>query len=155
MNGDLTDYRARNLPGAVVEQLEIHWRWLALWDAQSLRRGDCRGNFRRLNLAGADLSGLDLRYAPFDCADLSGASLRGANCYRAKFRRANLDGADLREADFRGAEMAGSSICNANFDGTQFWCHSIGGAGGYITALTADEWALIRDRRAAQQSTRG
>ena len=50
------------------------------------------------NLNGADLSGVDLRWA-----DLDGADLKGANLTKADLRWADLDGVDLKGANLTGA----------------------------------------------------
>jgi uncharacterized protein YjbI with pentapeptide repeats len=52
----------------------------------------------RVNLAGADLSRLDL----------SGLNLRGADLIRADLSEANLSGADLSEANLSRANLTGA-----------------------------------------------
>jgi hypothetical protein len=62
---------------------------------------------RGADLAGANLSGTNLRDAV-----LVGANLRGAN-----LANADLTGANLREADLQGASLAGASLLAANLHG--------------------------------------
>jgi uncharacterized protein YjbI with pentapeptide repeats len=65
-----------------------------------------------LDLAGADLSGRDLRSARLMGADLRGANLSGCDLREARLTNVNFTGADLRDADARGA-----SFHHANFTG--------------------------------------
>lgn len=69
----------------------------------------------RLNMPGADLSGLDLgnidlRGANLAGANLSNANLKGANLAGADLSGAILQGAQLSSADLRGALLAGVSL---------------------------------------------
>jgi uncharacterized protein YjbI with pentapeptide repeats len=69
------------------------------------------------SLAGANLSGEDLRWtylqevdlarANLQGADLAGTNLRNANLQGADLRGANLSKANLEEADLRGADLTG------------------------------------------------
>jgi uncharacterized protein YjbI with pentapeptide repeats len=80
---------------------------------------------RARSLAGADLSGEDLREAHLSGADLTGARLVGANLNGldlrgACLREARLDRADLRdalvdEADLRSASLAGTLANGSRF----------------------------------------
>ena len=56
------------------------------------------------NLAGADLSGVDLRYANLENADLSNANLLYTNLFGA-----NLQGANTYKSEFYGADLVGAS----------------------------------------------
>ena len=78
------------------------------------------------NLNGADLSGLDFKWADLDGADLSNADLTGANLRWASLMDTNLPGADLRgaivdgtilvEADLTGANVTGVNLRSAYLD---------------------------------------
>ena len=75
------------------------------------------------NLNGADLSGLDFKWADLDGADLSNADLTGANLRWASLMdtnlsNTNLTGADLRWANLDGANLDGADLSNANLTGT-------------------------------------
>lgn len=87
--------------------------------------------FARMNLIGANLSGMDLRGADFsgamlEDADLSGARLDGCDFSQAVLARANLsgaigpaarfDGANLGAARCVGSDFSGASFVEANFD---------------------------------------
>jgi uncharacterized protein YjbI with pentapeptide repeats len=56
------------------------------------------------NLSGADLSGANLVLANLKGADLSGANLKGANLVGARMIGVDLERADLSGADLRTAE---------------------------------------------------
>ncbi len=81
-----------------------------------LQRADLRGaNFGwRRDLAGENLSGLDLRGAQLHWADLSEASLVGTNLAGARLVCCNLDGANLTGANLSGAILGCSTIVGAN-----------------------------------------
>jgi uncharacterized protein YjbI with pentapeptide repeats len=78
-------------------------------------------DLENLNLQGADLSyinlkfaclrGKDLRFADFRLACLQGADLRNAN-----LEQANLEGADLRNANLKGASLERANLENANLE---------------------------------------
>ena len=80
-------------------------------------------------LDGADLSGVDFKWADFGLTklsnvDLSGADLRwttltdvnlkGANLTGADLRWANMDGADLKGANLTGADLRWTTLAGAN-----------------------------------------
>lgn len=76
--------------------------------------------FQGVNLCGADLSKLDLRYINFKYANLRGCKLVGSNlswcCFeRADLSRANLDGAQLLGVKGLCANMESASLKNCNF----------------------------------------
>ena len=83
------------------------------------------GNERRgRTLAGADLSGEDLRESHLAGADLSGARLVGSNLHGldlrgACLRDARLDGADLRDALLEGASLRAASLPGALANGSR------------------------------------
>jgi uncharacterized protein YjbI with pentapeptide repeats len=71
------------------------------------------------NLAGIDLSNLDLSGANLAGCDLSGANLRNANLHRAdlsdcRLCKADLRGADLSRANLSGADLIGARLRRAN-----------------------------------------
>ncbi|XP_044271849.1 BTB/POZ domain-containing protein KCTD9 [Tribolium madens] len=76
--------------------------------------------FQGVNLSGADLSKLDLRYINFKYANLQGCKLTGSNlsycCLeRADLSYANLDGAQLLGVKCLCANLEGVSMKNSNF----------------------------------------
>jgi len=66
----------------------------------------------RARCAGADLSGLDLRFA-----DLSEADLRGARLVGTDLENANLSGAQLERATLIGTDMADAHLWGTNLRG--------------------------------------
>jgi uncharacterized protein YjbI with pentapeptide repeats len=83
------------------------------------------GNERRgRSLAGADLSGEDLRESHLTGADLSGARLVGSNLHGLDLRGtclrdARLDGADLRDALLEGASLRAASLADVLANGSR------------------------------------
>ena len=69
------------------------------------------------NLEGADLSGLDFKWADLDVADLKGANLSGANLSWASLMDTDLKDANLTGADLRWATLDGADLSNANLTG--------------------------------------
>ena len=67
------------------------------------------------DLTGADLRNADLRGARLNLAKLSGASLLWADLRGADLRGADLDGADLFRADLDGADLAQAHLYNCEF----------------------------------------
>ena len=81
----------------------------------------CELRFQGLNMAGADLSRLDLRCINFKYAKLSGANLKGANLTKCNLERADLSKATLDGAQLLGVRMVctnleGASLQNCNFE---------------------------------------
>ena len=70
------------------------------------------------NLDGADLSGLDFKWADLDEADLKGANLSEANLSWASLMDTDLKDANLSGADLRWATLDGADLSNANLTGT-------------------------------------
>ncbi len=69
----------------------------------------------KVNLGGAELSGVNLRRADLRGANLGSAELNGVNLRRADLRGANLgsaelNGADLRKVNLKGANLGGASV---------------------------------------------
>ena len=76
------------------------------------------------SLAGADLTGEDLREAHLGGADLTGARLQRANLHGLDLRgtclrEARLDGADLRDAILDGADLRLASLVGTLADGAR------------------------------------
>ena len=76
-------------------------------------------------LAGADLSGEDLRDSHLSGADLTGARLVGTNLQGvdlrgARLHEATLDAADLRDAWLDGADLRFASLAGVRADGAAF-----------------------------------
>ena len=84
-------------------------------------------NIKAVSLAGANLSGCDFTDAKLIDCDLSGATLAGSTFYRTDFTSSKLcnvelAGADLAEAnltntDLSGAKMSGADFAGANLTG--------------------------------------
>ena len=75
------------------------------------------------NLAGANLSGLQLGYAEFQGANLSGADISGTDLNFSKVAGANLSNANLTQntpgySDFAGTNMTGANLTQS------FWAES-------------------------------
>lgn len=68
-----------------------------------------RADLRLSNLSGADLSRANLRESVLSKANLSGADLRQANLSSTDLSEVNFYGADLREADLTDAELLGAT----------------------------------------------
>ncbi len=116
----------RRRKGFTDEQLDAVLQWAARGRHDSLQR---------INLAGADLRGVDLGAAAQGDkgADLSHSTLRSANLLRANLRGANLQGADLRRANLRGANLlaanlSGSDLRNADLTGADLRDADLSGA---------------------------
>lgn len=75
-----------------------------------------------LDLAGADLSGCNLRGAQLGRLDLRGASFRNAD-----LTGANLGHSDLRGADFQGATLVDVNLHKAELEGSNFLGAALGG----------------------------
>ncbi|GJQ83870.1 hypothetical protein Trydic_g6748 [Trypoxylus dichotomus] len=79
--------------------------------------------FQGVNLSGADLSKLDLRWCCLERADLSHAILDGAQLLGVKSLCANMEGAQLRNCNFEDpagsrANMEGVNLKGANLEGS-------------------------------------
>ena len=77
-----------------------------------------RFEFRGLNLAGAELSGLRLTSTIFENCDLRGARLRGANLNGAEFRNCAVTGVDFEQAKLVGTDLTGHDLTGVNFYGS-------------------------------------
>jgi hypothetical protein len=87
----------------------------------------------RANLAGANLSVADLRYAYLTDANFHGANLRYADLGGAYLRGADFYGADLRgayfrDANLRGANLSGAYLYGANLSGAYLYGADLSGA---------------------------
>ena len=90
-----------------------------------VRLGTVSETKRRRALAGADLSGEDLREAHLSGADLTAARLVGANLHGldlrgACLREARLDEADLRDALLDECDVRSGSLARALANGSRF-----------------------------------
>jgi uncharacterized protein YjbI with pentapeptide repeats len=94
---------------------------------------------RNCNLAGVNLSGLNLddvdvsganfvdsnldntrlQKANFDHASLSGATLENSNCEDASFSEANLMDSNLENSNCKGASFTGANLMDSNLDSTR------------------------------------
>jgi glycosyltransferase involved in cell wall biosynthesis len=70
-----------------------------------------------INLAGRNLSGLDLRDAFLENARLAGACLDNADLNNAKLQGAHLEGASLKNANLFHSDLAGATLENAHLNG--------------------------------------
>lgn len=70
-----------------------------------------------IDLRFADLTGADLRGADLTFALMSGAILNGANLSRAKLSGADLTGSDLSGANLAGADLSGADLRGAILTG--------------------------------------
>lgn len=96
----------------------------------------CDGcNFRRADLAGADLSegsfqgvsfrNANLSFANLEDADVSGASFRDACLFGANFFGANIDGADFRGALFCETILTDGFVDDSGCDNANACCPSV------------------------------
>lgn len=77
-----------------------------------------RFEFRGLDLAGAELSGLRLTSTIFESCDLRGARLRGANLNGAEFHNCSVSDVDFEQAKLVGANLSNHDLTGINFYGT-------------------------------------
>ena len=102
-----------------------------------------------LNLAGADLSGSELKFADLSnavlkLADLSNAVLEGANLSHANLDDTNLSGAELYEANLYGArlhraDLSGARLHRADLSGAELYEANLYGARLHRTKLSGAE----------------
>lgn len=90
---------------------------LVLQGVEAINRFAEENPTAELDLAGADLSGRDLRSARLMGADLSGANLSGCDLRQARLTNVNFTGADLRNADARGAAFHHANLTRADLRG--------------------------------------
>lgn len=91
-------------------------------------------DFHKIDLPGADLSGLNL-----DEVDLNLANLKGVNLSGSSLQRANLQGAILQGANLSGADLTG-----ANLDWADMGLSTLSGAD--LTGASMQMTILIRAR---------
>jgi hypothetical protein len=89
------------------------------WNKRRYLDLEARGRYRKVDLSGADLRGVDLSKANLAEADLSGAKLLGANLRTtdltgADLRGANLHAANLSMADLRNSDLRGANLSDGN-----------------------------------------
>lgn len=112
-----------------------------------------RFEFRGLDLAGAELSGLRLTSTIFEDCDLQGARLRGANLNGAEFRNCAVTGVDFEQAKLVGTDLTGHDLTAVNFYGSvrdgwrigdvqcRFaWIHEARGTGADPTPFSESEF---------------
>jgi uncharacterized protein len=89
-----------------------------LFDAiQAGRRSFVGHSFKEMDLAGMNLSFLDLREVTFDGADMRGALLLGSKLNGATFRTAYLRKANLQRSDVTGASFGDAYLTLADLRG--------------------------------------
>lgn len=91
------------------------------WHARTL---DWAHDRTTINLAGADLSGMDLTDYRLTGANLAGANLRGTN-----LTGAILLGANLTDANLESAVLCNANLNGANLEGANLRNAELGGAG--------------------------
>ena len=74
----------------------------------------------KTDLAGENLSGMNLNYVSFSDANLEGINLHRANLFDANFSGANLKNANLREANLENATLRGTFLRDADFTGATY-----------------------------------
>ncbi len=76
-----------------------------------------RGDWRGVNLSGANFTGAGVRFLASSFVDLSGCQLAGANLARADLRQVRLRFVDFSGANLAGANLAQSDLSHANLEG--------------------------------------
>ncbi len=97
-------------------------------EADPSEAADC--DLAGANLTGIDLSTVDLRNADLSGANLGGADLSATDLRGANLAGANLSGADLSKAKLRDAEGAGINLSGANLDKADLRGIDLTGAAG-------------------------
>ena len=130
-------------PATAAKQRGVHTLRAQCSQIDSAVFGSRPATFNRANLAGVDLSkinlcGASMRFAclsaaSFEAADLSGADLRHGHFEQAKFTAALLtngvfDHADFSNADFQKANLVDVSARFANFSGADLEAADLTGA---------------------------
>jgi uncharacterized protein YjbI with pentapeptide repeats/beta-lactamase regulating signal transducer with metallopeptidase domain len=120
-----TDINGISLRGANTAGLTMTGVSLASFDFRNLQVRDLLSHCVGCNLAGANLSNLDLHGikiagANFQDANLRGVNLSGAQLDGSCFQNANLHGANLRNASFSGASFDGADLSGADTTGAIF-----------------------------------
>nr|UVX44746.1 MAG: Pentapeptide repeat protein [Bacteriophage sp.] len=95
------------------EKIDAHSKWLR------------NAGGERLNLAGADLQGMDLSNTDLRKARLNGANLRattlyGTNLAAAELADANFEGAKIKDTSFSDADMSSAIFDNAEITDAYF-----------------------------------
>lgn len=126
-NDDSIPLSRRNVVNALMttsHNSELRFQGVNLAGAD-LSRLDLRNiNFKYVNLQGAKLTGANLAWCCLERADLSHAILEGANLLGVKMLCANLEGANLKTCNFEDpagsrANMEGVNLKCANLEGSQ------------------------------------
>lgn len=99
------------------EVLKRHALWLAN------EEGGKRAYLSRLDLRGADFSGVNLRKAKLKETKLAGANFSGACLIDA-----DLDSASLRGADLSMANLSGACLSSADLEGADLSCADLSAA---------------------------
>jgi uncharacterized protein YjbI with pentapeptide repeats len=100
--------KLRNVTMNRATQLDPHWQLTV----EIIRHGAIKRN-----LAGVNLSKMDLSITNLSGADLSEANLQGCYFTEACLRGANLQQADLREARLLKTDLTGVDLRGANLEG--------------------------------------
>jgi len=75
------------------------------------------GDWRGVNLSGANFTGPTARFLANSVVDLAGCQLAGANLARADLRQVRLRFADLSGANLTGADLVGADLSRATLEG--------------------------------------
>ena len=80
-----------------------------------------RSRFSHLNLAGVDLSGLNMEWSDFEDVSFAGADLTGVNLANVRCVNTSFAAANLRDADLSGAALRGCDLHNAHIEGAHLY----------------------------------
>lgn len=80
-----------------------------------------RSRFSHLNLAGVDLSGLNMEWSDFEDVSFAGADLTGVNLANVRCVNTSFAAANLRDADLSGAALRGCDLHNAHIEGANLY----------------------------------
>lgn len=85
-------------------------------------------NLTEESLYGADLSGVDLRFAKMCGVNLENANLEGTNLMSADLRDSDLSGINLKGADLSGAKLSGADLSFSDLSGADLSGAELSGA---------------------------
>jgi len=131
MKRDLAIKLLKTGPDGVVE-----------WNHRRADEGNDPPFLGAADLRGADLAGVNLRFASLALARLDGSNLYGADLTGASFRQADLFDADMSgttlvNADLRAADLSACNLADADCTGADFTGADLNGANLNHTNLTA------------------
>ena len=98
-------------PSYILDIVNQHQLWLFNNDEGA------QADFRKVNLSGCDLSGIDLSEGIFSGANLSGANLSRSKIVNAHVDGVNFTGANLSDTNFDHSVMSDSIFLDSNLRG--------------------------------------